>query len=83
MYLLGTRVVGAERGRVRAVTVADGLDAELPDGELVVATGAVSERSLADQLAGRANVHLLGDCHQVATILEATDRALFLAERIL
>ena len=48
-----------------------------------MATGVVSERSLADQLSGRANVHLLGDCYQVATILEATDRALFLAERIL
>ena len=79
----GTRVVGVERGRVRAVTVTDGSATELPEGELVMATGVVSERSLADQLAGRANVHLLGDCFQVATILEATDRALFLAERIL
>ena len=39
----------------------------------------MSERSLAGQLSGRANVHLLGDCDPVATILEATDRALFLA----
>ena len=66
-----------------AVTLDDGSAPELPEGELVMATGAVSERSLAGQLAGRANVHLLGDCYQVATILEATDRALFLAERIL
>ena len=79
----GTRVVGVERGRLKAVTVADGSATELPEGELVVATGAVSERSLASQISGRTNVHLLGDCYQVATILEATDRALFLAERIL
>ena len=42
----GTRVVGVERGCVRAITVADGSRTELPEGELVMATGVVSERSL-------------------------------------
>lgn len=77
----GLDVRSVENNRLVAYT-ADGKEVVHDFETLVFATGRKPNLWLADQLAGRRRAHLVGDCVEVASLLEATRRAAYLAERI-
>ena len=77
----GLDVRTVEENRLVAFT-AEGKEVVFNFETLVFATGRKPNLDLANSLSGRRRAHLVGDCVEVASLLEATRRAAFLAERI-
>src|SRR5690606_13820257 len=78
----GVEIESAGAGRLEGVARAGGGAFSLGYTTLVLATGRQPDTRLVPVLQGRRPVHLIGDCRQAASILEATRQAVFLAERI-
>lgn len=76
-----TKVYLIEKDKVRAVQLNNGSEINIPYENLVMATGVVPDRELANRINKERKIHLLGDCFKIGSILEATERAFFLVER--
>lgn len=82
-HRLRSRVIGAVQGAV-VVLGPDGTTEEIETGTLVSAAGMRPRAGLVDELRARTDVPLevIGDAFGVGTILEATGRAAWLADRM-
>lgn len=78
----GIEIESAGTSRLEGVSRAGDEAFSLGYETLVFATGRQPDTRLVPVLQGRRPVHLIGDCRQAASILEATRQAVFLAERI-
>jgi NADPH-dependent 2,4-dienoyl-CoA reductase/sulfur reductase-like enzyme len=78
----GARVTSLGSDSVNFVNQGSDEESSVKAGTVVLASGMRPRRSLVAELDGLARVEVLGDAHRVASILEATERAAWLAERL-
>jgi len=79
-----TRIYSIEKDKVSAVRLNDGSEIDIPYENLIMATGVIPNREFFEKIKNKEReIYLLGDCFKIGTILEATERACFLVERVL
>jgi 2,4-dienoyl-CoA reductase-like NADH-dependent reductase (Old Yellow Enzyme family)/thioredoxin reductase len=79
---VGTAVTAIEAGHVVAQEVRSGAEIRIPCDQVFLATGVESDRDLLAELEGSVETWLVGDSYRAASVLEATERAARLAERL-
>jgi 2-enoate reductase len=79
---VGTAVTAIEAGEVVGQEVRTGAEIRVPYDQVFIATGVESDRDLLAELDGSVETWVVGDGYKAASILEATERAARLAERL-
>jgi NADH dehydrogenase FAD-containing subunit len=78
----GAKVTSLGPDCVNFVLQGSGEESSVKAGTVVLASGMRPRRSLVAEIDGLVRFEVLGDAHRVASILEATERAAWLAERL-